>query len=593
MKLRPTSPQTHWKTGVAVFGIFSVFVLLTLPRLVLAATPHHIHIALSHASEAVKWYEQYMGCEAIEGRGNAVDCGTAEIDFVLGTVQGGSAGSGVDHIGFSVVDLEAKMNEFEKVGVRGSGIRLQRFDDGSLVRDIPGLFKIAFIFDPWGTRIELVQDAETLGFHHIHLNSVDPAATLQWYQEVFGGTPASLKGMLDGLLFDNIWLLASAYTDGRPGMTQGRTIDHIGFEVADLDQLAARMTQLQVEFQQQPVVPENARSSAKRAFILGPDGVRIAIVETGWAGIAEQVIVAAESDLDLELYVPPKTPWGEPDLQGIWTGDAAHGIPLQRPRDIAETETLTADEAAARRERGTLNSIWGYEREWRDTTLGYVKSAPSTQVAMVIDPPDGRLPETTADYKRLVAAAPPRVPPDRAARPEDLGTSVRCITRGPVGLMMPSIYNNGLQIVQSPGYVAMQKEMIHETRVISTEPRVGLGKNIPQWLGDSHGHWEGDTLVVEVRNLNGRTSYLGSSADMKLTQRFTRTGPNTLEYQFTIDDPAVWTEPWTGMFTFVRDDSQYELVEYACHEGNYGMTNSLSGARAIDRREAEAAENNQ
>ena len=206
MKLRPTSPRIDCKAAVTVFGIFSVFVFLTLPGLALAATPHHIHIALSHASEAVKWYEEHMGCEAIEGRSNAVDCGTVEIGFVLGTTQGGSAGSGIDHIGFSVVDLQAKMNELEKVGVRGSGVRLQRFDDGSLVRDIPSLFKIAFIFDPWGTRIELVQDAETLGFHHIHLNSVDPAATLQWYQEVLGGTPASLKGMLDGLLFDDIWL---------------------------------------------------------------------------------------------------------------------------------------------------------------------------------------------------------------------------------------------------------------------------------------------------------------------------------------------------------------------------------------------------
>jgi hypothetical protein len=158
-------------------------------------------------------------------------------------------------------------------------------------------------------------------------------------------------------------------------------------------------------------------------------------------------------------------------------------------------------------------------------------------------------------------------------------------------MMMPGIYNNGLQIVQSPGNVAIQKEMIHETRIISTEPREGFGENLKQWLGDSHGHWEGDTLVVEVRNLNGRTSYQGSSENMQLTQRFTRTGPNSLQYQFTVEDPTVWAQPWTGMFTFVRDDSQYELVEYACHEGNYGMTNTLSAARAIDAREAEVAAN--
>ena len=590
MNYRITSPKTSRKLGAAVFSVFAVVNLIALPATVFAATPHHIHIALNNASEAVRWYEEHMACEATAGRNDAVLCGTTEIAFIEGSTQGGSQGTGVDHISFSVVDLTAKMTELENVGVRGSGVRLQRFDDGALVRDIPGLFKIAFIFDPWGTKIELVEDTDTLGFHHIHLNSVDPVATLQWYGEVLGGTPAALKGMLNGLQFDDVWILVSAYTDGRPGLTRGRAIDHIGFEVADLDQAAEQMSQQQVQFRQQPMVPENARSSARQAFIQGPDGVTIALVEPGWAGVVEQVIVA-DADLATELYIPPKTPWGEPDLQGIWTGDAAHGIPMQRPRDVAGSETLTTQEAAARRERGTLNSIWGYDREWRDTTLGYVKSAPSTQVAMVVDPPDGRLPATTAEYRQAAANRPPRLPPERAEGPEDLGTFVRCITRGPVGMMMPGIYNNGLQIVQSPGNVAIQKEMIHETRIISTEPREGLGENLKQWLGDSHGHWEGDTLVVEVRNLNGRTSYQGSSENMQLTQRFTRTGPNSLQYQFTVEDPTVWAQPWTGMFTFVRDDSQYELVEYACHEGNYGMTNTLSAARAIDAREAEAAAN--
>ncbi|NKB33232.1 MAG: hypothetical protein GKR91_09045 [Pseudomonadales bacterium] len=571
----------------------NLFILLSglaIPFAVSAATPHHIHIALSNTSEAVNWYQEHLDCELAAGRDDVVICGNTEIEFFLGRTVGGSEGTGVDHIGFSVPDLDAKMAELESVGVRGSGVRLIRFDDGALVRDIPGLFKIAFITDPWGTKIELVQDEELLGFHHIHLNSVDPGAALDWYSQVLDGERDILKGMLEGVLFDDIWLLATEYTDGRPGITQGRTIDHIGFEVADLDAAAARMNQLDVEFRQEPMVPDGARTDAKQAFLLGPDGVMIAVVESGWAGIEEEEFVADSSESTV-LYVVPRTPWDEPDLQGIWTADAAHGIPLQRGVDAGEAGELTPEEAAARRERGTLNSIWGYDREWRDTTLGYVKTAPSTQIAMVVDPPNGQLPETTAAYKQVVANAPPRIPPQRARTPVDLGTYVRCITRGPVGMMMPSIYNNGLQIIQSPGNIAIQKEMIHETRVISTEPREGYGDGLKTWLGDSHGRWEGDTLVVEVRNLNGRTSYLGSSEEMKLTQRFTRTGPNTLEYQFTVEDPAVWTEPWTGMFTFVKDDSQYELVEYACHEGNYGMTNTLSAARTIDAREAEEAAN--
>ena len=583
MKCRTTSVKISTK-------LFTLLACLALPFAVSAATPHHIHIALSNTSEAVSWYQEHLDCDLVTGRNDLVICGNTEIEFFLGRTVGGSAGTGVDHIGFSVPDLDAKMAELESVGVRGSGVRLIRFDDGALVRDIPGLFKIAFITDPWGTKIELVQDEDLLGFHHIHLNSVDPSAALDWYSQVLDGERESLKGMLEGVLFNDIWLLATEYTDGRPGGTQGRTIDHIGFEVADLDEAAARMNGLDVEFRQEPMVPDNGRSSAKQAFILGPDGVMIAVVESGWAGVEEEAFVA-DSRESTELYVVPRTPWGEPDMQGIWTADAAHGIPLQRGVDAGESGELTPEEAAARRERGTLNSIWGYDREWRDTTLGHVKTAPSTQIAMIVDPPNGQLPETTAAYKQVVANAPPRIPPQRARTPIDLGTYVRCITRGPVGMMMPSIYNNGLQIIQSPGNVAIQKEMIHETRIISTEPREAYGEGLKTWLGDSHGRWEGDTLVVEVRNLNGRTSYLGSSEEMKLTQRFTRTGPNTMEYQFTVEDPAVWTEPWTGMFTFVKDDSQYELVEYACHEGNYGMTNTLSAARTIDAREAEEAAN--
>ena len=153
-------------------------------------------------------------------------------------------------------------------------------------------------------------------------------------------------------------------------------------------------------------------------------------------------------------------------------------------------------------------------------------------------------------------------------------------------MMMPSVYNNGLQIVQGPGYVAITKEMIHETRVIPTEPRPAVGSDLKLWLGDPQGRWEDDTLVVETTNFNGRVTYRGSTEDLKLTERYRRIGSTTLEYQFTIDDPTVWTRPWTGMFRFQKDDEQYELVEYACHEGNYGMTNILRGSRAV---EAESA----
>ena len=173
------------------------------------------------------------------------------------------------------------------------------------------------------------------------------------------------------------------------------------------------------------------------------------------------------------------------------------------------------------------------------------------------------------------------------AGPEEATSFVRCITRGLPGLMFPGVYNNGLQIYQGPGFVAIQKEMIHETRVIPTTPRAKDGPRLTSWLGSAQGQWEGDTLVVETTNLNGRASYRGSSPDMVLTERFTRISPTRLEYQFTVDDPVVWTAPFSGRFTFDVDGTQFELVEYACHEGNYGMFNILSGARARDREAAE------
>ena len=560
------------------------------PALAAKADYHHVQITAASPSEAVKWYARYLDCEPIESRNDAANCDGVQLGFISQAARGSTQGTGVNHISFSYPDLTAKMAELEAVGVGGSGVRLQRFDDGSTLRDAPGLFKLGFIFDPWGTRIELVEDKENLGFHHVHLSAADPETTLTWYRDAFGGKPAKLRGQIDGLLFREVWLLVSPHPEGVPAPTQSRAIDHIGFVVANLDKAASSLRKSGVEFEEEPTVPENARSAAKRAFVRGPDSVRVAVVETGFAGV-EAKAVAVVASVTLEAYDTPRTPWGEPNFQGVWTGNSAHGIPLERPADLTDAETLTAEQAAARRERGTLRSIWGYEREWRDTTLGYDKMTPSTQIAMIVDPPDGRLPAMTTEGKRRAeeaGQARARYTKVPAAGPEDATPYVRCITKGLPGMMMPSIYNNGLQIVQGPGYVAIQKEMIHETRAIPTTPRSPAGPKLRSWLGDSQGRWDGDTLVVETHGFNDKMSFRGSSENMKLTERFTRIGPTKLRYEFTVHDPTVWTRPWTAMFTFDLDNDQYELVEYACHEGNYGMFNILSGARARDREAAAA-----
>lgn len=555
-----------------------------------AADFHHVQITAASPSEAVRWYGRHFDCQPVTDRRDTADCDGVELIFVVQPTMGSSQGTGVNHIAFSYADVEAKMAELEAVGVRGSGVRLQRFEDGATLRELPGMFKHGFVFDPWGTRIELLQDPQKVGFHQVHLSAVDPAQTLDWYQKAFGGTPGKFMGRESGLRYGDVWLLAARHPNGSPAPTRSRALAHIAFEVPDLGRAAPKMRRSGADFEADPATPENARSPAKRAFVRGPDNVRVAVVETGYAGIASKVESAGAVEAS-EPYTAPRTPWGEPDIQGVWTGNSAHGIPLERPQDLADVESLTPEEAAARRERGTLGSIWGYEREWRDTTLEYDKMAPSTQVAMIVDPPSGRLPELTAEGKRLAAAA--RDERERNAAktpdgPEDLSTYHRCITRGLPGLMMPSIYNNGLQIVQGPGFVAVQKEMIHETRAIPTTARKPVGEKLTSWLGDSQGRWEGDTLVVETSRFNGRGGYRGSTAAARLTERFTRTGPTKLRYEFTLNDPTVWVQPWTATFAFDLDNEQYELVEYACHEGNYGMFNALSGARARDKQAAQA-----
>ena len=564
----------------------SVFLLLFASAFAQAAEFSYVQITSAAPSEAVAWYTRHLDCEAVADRKEIARCDGVDLAFISQPTRGGTQGTGLNNIGFSYADLTSKMASLEAVGVRGSGVRLQRFDDGSTLQRIPGLYLHGFIFDPWGARIELVEDPSSAGFHHIQLSATDPVETLKWYQDSLEGKPAKLMGNVDGLLFGDVWLLAVKHPEGTPATTEGRAVDHIGFSAKNLSKLA----KAGVQFTQDPETPENGRTSAKRGFVHAPDAVRVAVVEPDFAGVESQM--EAQVSETREPYDVPRTPWGEPDFQGVWTGNASHGIPLERPDSLANIDNLTTEQAAARRERGTLGSIWGYEREWRDTTLGYDKQTPSTQVAMVIDPPDGRLPEMTADGKRRAEAARTqrsRIASRPPAGPEDLTPYVRCITKGAPGMMMPSIYNNGLQIVQGPGNVAIQKEMIHETRVIPTKSRERLGKRIPTYLGDPQGHWEGDMLVIETVGFNDKINFRGSSKEMKLTERYTRLSEKVLEYQFTLDDPATWTQPWTGRFTFNLDNEQYDLVEYACHEGNYGMFNILSGARAKDKAAAEAA----
>ena len=283
------------------------------------------------------------------------------------------------------------------------------------------------------------------------------------------------------------------------------------------------------------------------------------------------------------------TAGGHPSLQGLWS--TATLTPFERPRELAGKEFFTAEEAAAFEKR-TLEAS---DRDRRaatpeaDVNQAYneawfergTKIFPTRRTSIVIDPPDGRVPPLTPQAQRA-AAARAQVQGGVPSGPEDLPLPVRCIlwpTAGPP--MIPGPYNNNYQIVQTGDSVAIYIEMIHDVRIIPLDGRPHLSPSIRLWMGDSTGHWEGDTLVVDTTNFTDKTHYRGSDWNLHLIERFTRTSAGTIRYRFTIDDPTAFTKPWTGEITMVKTEKP--LYEYACHEGNYSMSNMLRAARVAEK----------
>ncbi len=296
-------------------------------------------------------------------------------------------------------------------------------------------------------------------------------------------------------------------------------------------------------------------------------------------------------------YTPPKLPWGDPDLQGEWPAFA--NIPMQRPKNFGTRAYLTEEEFAQRQKQAQSQTESDSE-EFAPSSgspnltinpPGYwvEHGKPDHQASLVVDPPDGRIPPMTPDGEKFVhnlrgGLGPGSHFPDKVDSWEDFDMYSRCVTRGLVSSMLPTLYNFGNQIMQAPGYVIIRNEMIHETRVIPTDGRPHVGTNLRTFMGDSRGHWEGNTLVVETTNFNNETGAGGGffSDAARLTERFTRTGPEDLSYDLTIDDPKTWTKPWTIHMPY-HMDSSYVIYEYACHEGNYMMVDALTGARDLEK----------
>jgi hypothetical protein len=315
-----------------------------------------------------------------------------------------------------------------------------------------------------------------------------------------------------------------------------------------------------------------------------------AAAAAGAAAVSAQAKGSAESQAAARVdptWTPPKTPWGHPDLQGIWTTDDMRGIPQQRPAEFGTRQHLTDEEFAARgtqregaRQTQDRGAVGTFRNEEGTRTFGYT--------SMVIDPPDGRIPPVLPEARQRRVAGSFGVGPWNTM--EDFSLYDRCITRGVVGSFGPAVYGNGARILQTPDDVVIAYEMVHDTRVIPLDGRPALGAGIRQYMGDSRAHFEGSTLVVESANFTDKTALGGvrHSEQLKLTERFTRIDPEMIDYEIRVDDPLTWEKPWTMRMT-ITQQSGYEIYEYACHEGNMAMRNILSAERAYERAAAEAA----
>ena len=299
----------------------------------------------------------------------------------------------------------------------------------------------------------------------------------------------------------------------------------------------------------------------------------------------------------------PHTPWGDPDLQGVWND--ATSTPLQRPTNVSQKDVLSDENEAEgfeeqlaydlnrdRRDGGADADVnRAYNEHWMDSRR--LKITADRRTSLIVDPPDGRIPPLVPlsperqKVRAEQAASAARFNAGLPLYAQDFSLPVRCIIRTDSPPYLPTIYNNDFQIFQSPGYVTIVPEMIHSARIIPLDGRPHVGKTLQQWLGDTRGRWEGETLVLETTNFRTDPGvvYQGANpATYRITERFTRVDAETINYEFTVEDPLTWTKPWTARIPWTKIDPKEQLYEYACHEDNYDIVHLLSGARAREKR---------
>ena len=286
-------------------------------------------------------------------------------------------------------------------------------------------------------------------------------------------------------------------------------------------------------------------------------------------------------------WKPPMTPWGEPDLRGIWPLNHLISTPFQRFEKFGDRRFMTDEEFAA-----AQKSAEARNERFLSGAIPQADAGEATRLtSLMVDPPNGRFPELTPKGKELYAQMRGSYKPGQTVfdSPEDFDTWDRCITRGLPVSMLPRNYNNGIRIMQFPGYLVILLEMAHETRIIPTTKRPAIDGAIRQYLGESRGRWEGNTLVVETTNFNGKPAMTNSGVpgspplnpsteNMRFTERFTRTDNDTIEYKFTVEAPEIVVSPWSVEYPMKRDN-KYEMFEYACHEGNTAIRGYIETSR--------------
>jgi hypothetical protein len=332
--------------------------------------------------------------------------------------------------------------------------------------------------------------------------------------------------------------------------------------------------------------PGGAAGAGRGGRGLGARGVGPTLKPSALRAIPAETTAAKVKDPN---WKAPRTSWGHPDLEGTWTSDDMRGIPTSRPPQQGDRESLTPEEFARRaggdeasRDRA-VNQETILRNEFGVRTFGYT--------SFIVDPPNGQMPTLTQSAldRRKALANQGTFGGGPWDDFDDFTLYDRCITRGVPGSVMPVLYGNGLRIVQTPNEVVISYEMVHDTRVIPLDGRPRIGANIKQYIGDSRGHWEGDTLVVETMNFTNKTAVGGAphTDKLKLTEWFTRIDPQMIDYRFRVEDPDTFAAPFTMRMT-ITEQPGYQVYEYSCHEGNTAVGQALSGERAYERQVAEA-----